>query len=157
MSVRVSTSENERFLDQFRYSIIASHLLVQEAKPSSATNLSHQLRDEQTWRHCTNYPFSVHGAAFITTISFLTAWLFHWVTVRSAILPWNIGIIVGLMVIAAIGIYAYARKKALQRSRQRAVNGLTDLITRSHALDSAARSALNLIQEIEIVSRGYEM
>ena len=57
----------------------------------------------------------------------------------------------------ASGTYAYARKKTSRRVRQVAMGALSDLMTQSHALDKVVRSAVGLIQEVEIVSRGYEM
>jgi hypothetical protein len=62
-----------------------------------------------------------------------------------------------LIAIAVVGIHGYARRKALQRVRHEAMDALSNLLSHYHRFDHRARSALSLIQEIEVVSRGYDM
>ena len=152
--------ENERFLDQFRYSIIASQLLTYEAKPPAETEVADLLRhDEISVRHANN-SFSLQGVAVSLSISFLMAWILHWCRASSLAFAIHWLSLCGMMillVIMAVAIYGYAGRKSSQRARRVAVEALSDLISQSHSLDSVARSALGLIQEVEIVSRGYEM
>jgi Mysoin-binding motif of peroxisomes len=160
MKARVSTPENNRFLDQFRYSIIASQLLTYEAKPTAETEVAHTLGDHAAEFHHATNSFSLQGAAVSATISFLTAWTLNWARALSpeSATHWlNLCVTLALLAGMAVVMYAYARRKSVQRVRHAAVEALSDLIMQSHALDSVGRSALGLIQEIEIVSRGYEM
>jgi hypothetical protein len=101
--------------------------------------------------------FSLQGAAATTAISFSAALTLHWAREQSSIHWLNVCILLALALIVVIGIYGYARRKTSQRTGQAAMGALSDLITQSRAMDSVVRSALGLIQEVEIVSRGYEM
>ena len=160
MSVRVSTSKNDLFLDRFRYLVIASQLLVAEAKPPAETKLPNPLGDIVTPEDPAVSPLSMQGAAISVMISFLVAWTLHWAKVQSSgsTHSWLIFCVSFLLLaILAMGIHGYSQKKASQRVRQAAVDALSTLIKFSHAFDKVARSALSLIQEVEIVSRGYEM
>lgn len=152
--------ENERFLDQFRYTIIASQLLTYEAKPPAETEVADSLsQDEISVRHAA-HPFSLQGAGVALTLSFLTAWILHWCSTLSPgfAIHWLslCGMMIPLLIMAVV-VYGYAGKKSLQRVRRMAVEALSDLISQSQSLDNLARSAVGLIQEVEIVSRGYEM
>jgi Mysoin-binding motif of peroxisomes len=69
----------------------------------------------------------------------------------------NLGIILVLVFVVAIVVCGYAIRKTSQRVRHVAVEALSGLIAQSHTFDTVARSGLNLVQEVEIVSRGYEM
>jgi uncharacterized membrane protein len=144
----VSTSENGRFLDQFRYSIIASQLLTPEAKPTVQPKSSFLRTQTETNLYDSNTSFSLRGAAATAAISFFTASALHWM---------NLGIILVLVFVVAIVVCGYAIRKTSQRVRRVAVEALSGLIGQSHTFDTVARSGLNLVQEVEIVSRGYEM
>lgn len=160
ISVRVSTSENDLFLDRFRYLIIASQLLVAEAKPSAETYFSDPLGESMTPDHHAGNPIRLQGAAITVIISFSVAWVLHWAKLRSPgpVLSWlNVYVSFLLLALLVIGTHGYAGRKASQRVRQAAVGALSEIITQSHALDKVARSALGLIQEVEIVCRGYEI
>jgi Mysoin-binding motif of peroxisomes len=157
ISLRVSTTENERFLDQFRYTVIASQLLVHEANTAVEARFSSPLGHTETLHYNADNSFSLQGAAASGAISFFTALTLHWAREQSSSHWLNVCIFLALALIVVIGIYGYARRKTSQRTRQAAMGALSDLITQSHAMDNVVRSALGLIQEVEIVSRGYEM
>lgn len=104
--------------------------------------------------------FSPQGAAVSTMMSFPMAWTLHWARAtspRSSTYSLNACVILVLWALVAIIIYGYGRRKALQRIHHTALGAVNNLITHCHALDKVARSAVGLIQEVEIVSRGYEM
>jgi cytochrome bd-type quinol oxidase subunit 2 len=159
LNVRVSTSENDRFLDHFRYSIITSQLLVPEASAPIGEAHTDQLGHEESLHQHAKNSFSLRGAAVAISLSFFLAWMIHWARSRSYnLIHWlNVSVFMLLLLILSLGAYAYARRKDSQKVRRMAVSALSDLISQSHALDTVARSAFGLIQEVEIVSRGYEM
>lgn len=51
----------------------------------------------------------------------------------------------------------YIRRQSLRHRRQQALSGITEFVTNSHDFDSATGAALGLVQEVELVSRGYRM
>ena len=53
--------------------------------------------------------------------------------------------------------YTYMRRQWLQYLRQEAVKGASDLVTNLQAFEASTSSALALIQEVELVSRGYRL
>lgn len=160
MSVQVSASENDRFLDKFRYSIIASQLLDHEINPSNGTQFSIPLGGKEAAQYHAENSYSLQGVAVTTVIAFFAAWILHGArgsSHQSAIHWLNGGNLLVFLVVVAIVMYGYARRKVSQRVRQVAVSALSDLISQSQALSHVARSAVGLVQEVEIVSRGYEM
>jgi uncharacterized membrane protein YgdD (TMEM256/DUF423 family) len=107
-----------------------------------------------------NDPLSLQVAAITLAISFLAAFTLHSAKARvsTSTLNWYNTIIYLVLILSiAIGIHIYARSKTSQRIRHGAVRALSGLITQCNALDQIARLAVGLIQEVEIVSRGYEM
>lgn len=59
--------------------------------------------------------------------------------------------------IVATAFYVYARRQLLQYLRHRAISLSSDLVTSLQAFDASSSSALQLIQEVELVSRGYRL
>jgi Mysoin-binding motif of peroxisomes len=107
-----------------------------------------------------NDSLSLQVAAITLAISFLAAWMLNSAQARiyTSTMHWYNAFIYMMPILAmVIGIHAYARGKTSQRIRHGAVSALSGLITQCNALDQIARLALGLIQEVEIVSRGYEM
>ena len=160
INAHVSTPAHDEILDKFRYSIIASQLLTYEAKSLAENEAARSLGDRALQQNHANNSFSIWGAAVSTTIAFLTAWTLHWARVlylKPATHWLTLCGILALLVVVIVVIYRYARRKSSQTVRRAAVEALSDLIAQSKALDSVGRSAVGLIQEVEIVSRGYEM
>jgi hypothetical protein len=68
----------------------------------------------------------------------------------------------GLLVITIFGIgsvvvYGYFRRQWLHGLRQQAVEDVSVLVTNLQALQTSTASAITLIQEVELVSRGYRL
>lgn len=53
--------------------------------------------------------------------------------------------------------YAYMRRQWLQSLRQNSLTETSELIAISQDFDNAVAGALALVQEVELVSRGYRM
>lgn len=157
---RASNSQRDRFIDRFRYLIIASQLLEHETRPQVGTDCETALRETGAFQSREVGFSSVQGCAVTLALSFFFAWILRSATARSSETPkpvLNACVILLLLATVAVGIYRYARRKALQRMRLIAVDALSNLVTQSHRFDQIARSTLGLIQEVEVVSRGYVM
>lgn len=66
-------------------------------------------------------------------------------------------IIAAMLVAAAIIGQAYLRRKWLYYLREQNITEATRLVGQTQDLDSAVAAALSLIQEVELVSRGYRL
>lgn len=148
----VTDIANEEFLERFRYLIVASQLLSNDPKPRR------QRQNEQT---IDPPPLSVKGTLITAGLSFSIAWFFH--TLRrqqrgqtsfplSQLLAYAIILLGGCLIL----IY-FARRQYLEFVRQSAGSVLGKLILTSHDIDRAANEGLRFAQEVEVVSRGYEM
>lgn len=62
-----------------------------------------------------------------------------------------------LVAATATLLYAYARRRWLQSLRHQAVQRATLLVSNAQIFDASAFAAASLIQEVELVSRGYRM
>ena len=64
-----------------------------------------------------------------------------------------------LVVFTAVAttVYGYMRRQWLQYLRREAVDGASALATNLQAFEASTSSALALIQEVELVSRGYRL
>jgi len=61
-----------------------------------------------------------------------------------------------LLVVAAIS-YAYVRRQWLQYLRQQTLSEASEFVAKAQEFDSAVAGALTLVQEVELVSRGYRI
>jgi len=60
-------------------------------------------------------------------------------------------------VVLATLLYAYVRRQWLQYLRQQTLVEISNLVAKAQGLDTAISAAVTLIQEVELVSRGYRM
>lgn len=153
---RLGRADNARFLERFRYIIVASQLL------NAHSYLGHgHSRDVAV--PSPDAPqiggFSLAGAAITASIAFAVAWLINWVRGgrNSAAGRGRVVLFVGIMLIAAFVLYAYIRRQWLQHLRQQTLAKISEFVGEAQELDTAAAGALTLVQEVELVSRGYKM
>ena len=161
VSARIGKSDNERFLEQFGYIIVASQLLSEQSAPpytSAAGSLasSTQNGDPSASRAAI---FGLRGALFTAGASFSIVWLLHWARPRpeSGLDPSRLAILLTLIIAVAIAFYAFAKRQWLRYLRHQAVDVASVLVGNAQALDSVASASVVLIQEVELVSRGYRM
>lgn len=60
-------------------------------------------------------------------------------------------------VVLATILYAYFRRQRLHNLRIQALESASSMITCAQSFDAAASETVTLIQEVEVVSRGYRM
>jgi hypothetical protein len=54
-------------------------------------------------------------------------------------------------------LYAYMRRKWLHYLRQQTLSEISDFVLTAQQFDHVAANAMSLVQEVELVSRGYRM
>jgi hypothetical protein len=154
---RLGRADNERFLEHFRYLVVASQLLGGQdglrtaGLPSFA---AHGGPGPQEFKVAT---ISLTGAALTGTTTFLLVWLVHWCR-RQPVFSKSRWLLVALVFAAvATAVYGYTRRQWLQYLRQEAVEGASAVVANLQAFEASTSSALALIQEVELVSRGYRL
>lgn len=148
----VTDIANEEFLERFRYLIVASQLLSNDPKPRR------QRQNEQT---IDPPPLSIKGALLTAGLSFSVAWFLHTLRRRhrgQVSFPLSQLLAYAIILFGGCVIFIYfARRQYLEFVRQSAGSVLSKLVLTSHTIDGTANEGLRFAQEVEIVSRGYEM
>lgn len=157
---RLGRADNARFLEHFRYMLVASQLLSENngyGLPRTAT--VHLDGTAESLNEYKAGATSVTGALLTATTSFAVVWLLHW-SKAGRVGGFSKGralVVVSIFVGLAIVLYAYARRQWLHNLRQNAVTSANGLVTNLQAFDASTSAALLLVQEVELVSRGYRI
>lgn len=154
---RLGRADNARFLEHFRYTIVASQLLntqsyLGQVCQSRATVTSSTVQGQVG-------PFTLVGSAVTASIGFALAWLVHW-TRNGVDLVIGIGRMAIFLAILAGGslvLHAYIWRQWLHSLRQETLSKTSDLVVQAQHFDHVVGSALSLVQEVELVSRGYKI
>ncbi|KAL1987995.1 hypothetical protein VTN96DRAFT_1519 [Rasamsonia emersonii] len=159
VSSRIGQSDNERFLEQFGYVIVASQLLNEHNAPSytSATDVlsNAQVKEPPSF----SATFGPKGAIVTAATSFSIAWLIHWSRSRTGpgLNPRRAIVLLILLPLIGAIFYAFARRQWLKFVRHQAVQAASFFIGNAQSFDSAASASVMFIQEVELVSRGYRI
>ncbi|KAH6709658.1 Mysoin-binding motif of peroxisomes-domain-containing protein [Leptodontidium sp. MPI-SDFR-AT-0119] len=155
---RLGRADNARFLERFRYIIVASQLLNAHSYLGQA--IQGQSRDAVV--PTPDAPqigaISIAGAAVTASVAFALVWLIHWTrgdgtsTGRG-----RIAVFLVVIILLSMVSYAYMRRQWLQYLRQQSLAEMSDFSTKAQGLDSVVAGALTLVQEVELVSRGYRI
>lgn len=159
---RLGWNKNAGFLEQFRYIIVASQLLNEHSQPATYKRQSPPpppgdwpLKSEQECgSKLSPVGLAVTGATAIA-LAYLIKRL-QGVKVSDYGIT-TIGIVASLIVLMATLLYYYARHQWLHYLRARSMENATLLTNNAQNFDAAASAAFTLIQEVELVSRGYNM
>ncbi|KAL1585853.1 hypothetical protein WHR41_05119 [Cladosporium halotolerans] len=160
---RLGAADNAKFLEHFRYTLVASQLLNEYLDQGSLpppTAISSQGADGVANEPAIfNNANSLYGAAATAGVAFAAVWLIHWA--RSAkggyLNKGRVTFVMAVFALLALVGYAYVRKQWVKYLRQQAVGGATELTTNWQAFEISSTSALQFIQEVELVSKGYRL
>lgn len=142
---------SEQILEQFRYIIVASQLLSDEAPPRP---IEQEPREQDK--------SLLQGAVATAVLSFSAAWAVHWLRSRRSTIIGSLSWVeLCTYCVAAIclgaGLLLYSRRQYSKYVQKAAATSLTRLVNDSHTFDTTAGKTLRFIQEIELVARGYEL
>lgn len=150
-------ADNEKFLEQFRYIIIASQLLsghtVAARRHAGAGALGAVADSDSSLLSNEGIIASVLGALAIAVV---LSWIFghkkdSYVTKKRLVL------LIALLGASGVLGQVYIRRQWLRYRREQSLSELSGFIINSHDFDSAVEATLALVQEVELVSRGYRM
>jgi hypothetical protein len=160
---RLARTENAKFLEHFRYLLVASQLLNEyldqgSLQPSDATPVP-CLDGSANQASLLSTESTLYGAAVAATGAFALVWLISWARAGRGDYESRgraLSVLSILVLITSIG-YAYVRRQSLKYLRQQAVSSASGLVTNWQALEVSSTSALQFIQEVELVSKGYKI
>lgn len=85
--------------------------------------------------------------------------MLHWVqhgTIPASV-SWRIAIALTVTLSLTVGLYAWATRQWLQYLRRNAIETTARFVENLQAFEASSISMMGLVQEIELVSRGYRM
>lgn len=159
---RLGWPENVHFLEQFRYLIVASQLLNEHTNPKTyqRQNLPPPGGDGLSpWGTEQGFVPNPRGLVLTATIAFALAWSISWFR-SQVIADYSISTVLlsmSIIIITFIVLYYYSRRKWLQYLRVQAVESASSLISTAQDFDAAVIAGITLVQEVELISRGYNM
>ncbi|CCX30800.1 Similar to hypothetical protein [Tuber melanosporum Mel28]; acc. no. XP_002840334 [Pyronema omphalodes CBS 100304] len=156
---RLGDAENSRFLERFRYIIIASQLL------NPSVNVSHYDRNKEDHlfgdEEKTGFfnvrknlkRYWIGGASVAGVAGVVLSWVF-----RGSIFSKGRALFAAAFTIGmGVFLFTRARRKWLRSLRSKAVEFAAVFVENSQTFDILASNAVTLIQEVELVSRGYRL
>ncbi|KAJ6789818.1 hypothetical protein PWT90_04509 [Aphanocladium album] len=157
VAASMDRADNEKFLEQFRYIIIASQLLsghtVAARRHAGANALGGAADSDQSLLSNEGIIASVLGALAVAVV---LSWIFghkkeSYVTKKRLVL------LIALLGASGVLGQVYIRRQWLRYRREQSLSELSGFILNSHEFDSAVEATLALVQEVELVSRGYRI
>lgn len=160
---RLGRADNAKFLEHFRYVIVASQLLneyldygsLQATNSLTATGLDGSKDDTGLPSVST----SLYGVAVTATAAFAIVYLLHWARNgrNGSISKSRVPLTLIVLAMAAFVGYTYVRRQWLRFLRRNAVAAASSLTGNWRAYEVSSSAALSLIQEVELVSKGYRL
>ena len=158
---RLGASDNARFLEHFRYTIVASQLLNEyldhgSLAPAAALPTSLGLDGSSDETSKAKDTANIVGALSAAAVAFAVVYVLDWLRTRR-VSKSRAALLLGAVALAAFAGYGYLRKQWLESLRHEAVDAATGLTTNWQAFELSSSSALSFIQEVELVSKGYRL
>lgn len=151
----LGNNDNERFLEHFRYILIASQLLNDHIAPGNLQNTPAHAPAPTEYGPAA---VSLWGAAISAAVAFALVWIIHWARgTNNTFSMSRLYFVIGAGVLAGLLCYGYIRRQWLQHLRHQALSTSSDFVTNAQAFAATSTATLTMIQEVELVSRGYRM
>ena len=149
-------------MEHFRYLLVASQLLDEclgQINPTSILPSHMPSTDGAFDRGFTTVNASFEGALSCTVLVLALAWLLHRIRELLNQKGATNSIFIVLIVCAAVALvgWAYVHTRWLCTIRQRTIDVASMFVTNLRAFEASTSNALVYIQEVELVSRGYQM
>ncbi|KAI9885198.1 MAG: proliferating cell nuclear antigen [Watsoniomyces obsoletus] len=155
-------AENCRFLEQFRYLIVASQLLNDQmnlSRFSAVESASTSSESHRSTAFAAPSALSLTGVLMTVMATFLMAWMIYWA--RGGSQPQfhrgRVLLVFGVISLAIATLRSFVRRRSLENLRQRAIATANTLVTQCRDFDAAAAMTLTAIQDMELSSRGYRL
>lgn len=155
-AVNIDGADNAKFLEKFRYTIVASQLLSGHSMlgPPSAlpeSPITNIFQDGDS-------PYSTQGMAVSVAGALAFAIVLSWVLGSGPVLNRKRLVTVLVLIPAAVVVgQVMMRRQWLRYRRQQSLSEVSTFVHNSQEFDGASAAALALVQEVELVSRGYRL
>lgn len=156
-AANIDGADDAKFLEKFRYIIVASQLLSGHAIPGQSSALPSSPTGNIF--HDGDSPYSTQGMVASVAGALLLALVLSWVLDGGPFLLNRKRLVILLILIPACVLLGQVmmRRQWLQYRRQQSLSEVSVLVHHSQEFDGASTAALALIQEVELVSRGYRL
>ncbi|KAH7376516.1 Mysoin-binding motif of peroxisomes-domain-containing protein [Plectosphaerella cucumerina] len=155
---RIDRAGSSKFLEQFRYTIVASQLL--SGHTIAGSNAAQSRPPPGDGQNQNGNPLLDPTGAIGTVLGALAfALAISWMQGAggSGFTKRRIAVLVILTAITAGVIQVFMRRQWLRYRRHQALSEVSDFVSHTQDFDSATAAAISLIQEVELVSRGYRL
>jgi hypothetical protein len=141
---------------------VRSHLLRESAGPvDRSRSRSILIRDVALpdLRNSQEKSWSIEGSAMTCGFALIFAWMTKWIAAGSSIITrfWRLISLSVIVFIAYEVVSASTGRQRLRSLRHKALTAIESLLSNFEALDNTSSAAINFIQEVEAVSRGYHL
>jgi hypothetical protein len=153
---RLGQADNARFLERFRYIIVASQLLSIHSYPGQTVQALSREGNASPPIVQRRGATTLAGAFVTISCVFSLLWLVKWV-VDEGVGKAHISMFLVLLLGLALLSQAYMRRQWLQYLREQALSETSEFVTKAQEFDQVASASITLVQEVELVSRGYRM
>ncbi|KAF4581147.1 proliferating cell nuclear antigen [Ophiocordyceps camponoti-floridani] len=155
LTASIHDSDHAKFLEQFRYTIIASQLLSGHSTSSHRSGPAVPTLDDR------DQPLlSTEGVVVPVLGALAVAAFLNWLRGSGALSTMNrkrVALVVAALALSAFLSRAHMRRQWLRYRRDQTLSEMTALVINSRDFDSATEATLSLVQEVELVSRGYRI
>ena len=154
-------NDNAQFLEQFRYTIIASQLLNEHT--NSVYSAVSAVRGPPSSTGDSEKPHRVHytwtGICCTAGVAFAVAWSAHMARVFAQSYSSNLASYTLYLILTIIlsALFIAIRRQWLMHIRSEAISAASALVANGQSFDAISSAIVTLIQEVELVSRGYRM
>ncbi|OAA49308.1 Proliferating cell nuclear antigen, PCNA [Metarhizium rileyi] len=154
----IDRADNTKFLEQFRYTIIASQLLsgtsILGHRPTALT-VSGAIYDDRQHRALLSTEGILASVLGALAIAVILSWVFG--NAPSYVTRKRLAFLLVLFAATAFLGQIYMRRQWLRYRREQSLAEIATFVSNSNDFDSASEATLSLVQEVELVSRGYRI
>jgi len=154
---RIDRADNLKFIEQFRYTIVASQLLSGHSIAAQNSNYLRSTKD--TADIPPNVVPTSTGLLATAAGALVVAWAVSWVYSGGYAFLTKRRVAISAAVLVGLGLvsHVYIRQQWIRYLRNQTLAEVTAFVSKSQDFDGVSSAALLLIQEVELVSRGYRM
>lgn len=158
VATKLDRADNSRFIEQFRYTIVASQLLSGHSILGQHVPVQSSKMEVGGGAQDPNIP-SQTGLLLTAVGALGLAWFISWLYGGGITNLTKKRVVVFVVVFAVAGVasQAYIRQQWLRYVREQTLVEISTFVSKAQDFDSASSAAVALIQEVELVSRGYRL
>ncbi|CAN8099607.1 unnamed protein product [Discula destructiva] len=153
---KLDQADNSRFIEQFRYTIVASQLLSGHSVLGQHVPLQNRIQPVEA----PNVGRPSQAGIFLTAVGSLgLAWFISWLYSGGIanLTKKRVVVFVAVFAVAGVASQAFIRQQWLRWVRDQTLVEISTFVSKAQDFDSVSIAAVALIQEVELVSRGYRL